>query len=58
MAGRPRKAVGVSKGKIGKEKRLSRKIQEEKIRVDRFLLFMRITIADTRRRAWSCKKTE
>ncbi|WP_313991525.1 phage terminase small subunit P27 family [uncultured Selenomonas sp.] len=38
MAGRPRKAVGVSRGKIGKEKRLSRKIQEEKIRVDRLQL--------------------
>ena len=38
IAGRPRKAVGVSKGKIGKEKRLSRKIQEEKIRVDRIQL--------------------
>ena len=38
MAGRPRKAVGVSTGKIGKEKRLNRKIQESKIRVDRLQL--------------------
>ena len=38
MAGRPRKAVGVSKGKIGKEKRLNRKIQESKIKVDRLQL--------------------
>lgn len=38
MAGRPRKAVGVSKGKIGKEKQLNRKIQESKIKVDRLQL--------------------
>lgn len=38
MAGRPRKAVGVSTGKIGKEKRLNRKIQESKIKVDRLQL--------------------
>ena len=38
MAGRPRKVVGVSTGKIGKEKRLNRKIQESKIRVDRLQL--------------------
>lgn len=38
MAGRPRKVVGVSTGKIGKEKRLNRKIQESKIKVDRLQL--------------------
>ena len=38
MAGRPRKAVGVSKGISGKEKRLNRKIQESKIKVDRLQL--------------------
>ena len=38
MAGRPRKVVGVSTGKIGKEKRLNRKMQESKIRVDRLQL--------------------
>lgn len=38
MAGRPRKAVGVSKGKIGKEKQLNRKVQESKIKVDRLQL--------------------
>ena len=38
MAGRPRKVVGVSTGKIGKEKRLNRKIQASKIKVDRLQL--------------------
>ena len=35
MGGRPRKIVGISTGKIGKEKRINRKIQEEKLRLDR-----------------------
>lgn len=35
MAGRPRKVVGISTGKIGKEKRLNRKIQEEKLKLER-----------------------
>lgn len=33
--GRPRKVVGISKGKIGKESRLNRQIQEGKLKVDR-----------------------
>ena len=35
MAGRPRKVVDISTGKIGKQKRLNRKIQEENIKLDR-----------------------
>lgn len=35
MAGRPRKVVEISTGKIGKQKRLNRKIQEENIKLDR-----------------------
>ena len=35
MAGRPRKVVGISTGKIGKQKRLNRKIQEEKLKLER-----------------------
>lgn len=35
MSGRPRKVVDISTGKIGKEKRLNRKIQEENIKLDR-----------------------
>ena len=35
MAGRPRKVVDISTGKIGKQKRLNRKVQEEKIKLDR-----------------------
>lgn len=34
MAGRPRKVVGISTGKIGKQKRLNRKIQEEKLKLE------------------------
>lgn len=35
MAGRPRKVVALATGKIGKEKRLNRKRQEEQIKLDR-----------------------
>lgn len=35
MAGRPRKIVDISTGKIGKQEKLSRKIQEEQIKLDR-----------------------
>ena len=35
MGGRPRKIVDISTGKIGKEKRINRKIQEEKLRLER-----------------------
>ena len=35
MGGRPRKVVEISTGKIGKQKRLNRKIQEENIKLDR-----------------------
>lgn len=35
MSGRPRKIVDISTGKIGKEKRINRKIQEEKLRLER-----------------------
>ena len=35
MAGRPRKVVDISTGKVGKQERLNRKIQEEKIKLDR-----------------------
>jgi len=35
MAGRPRKVVDVSTGKIGKQARLNRRIQEEEIKVSR-----------------------
>lgn len=35
MGGRPRKIVDISTGKIGKEKRINRKIQEEKLRLGR-----------------------
>ena len=38
MAGRPRKVVDISTGKIGKEKRLNRKIQEENLKLDRSTL--------------------
>ena len=35
MKGRPRKVVAISTGKIGKEKRLNREIQEKAIKIDR-----------------------
>ena len=35
MGGRPRKVVDISTGKIGKKKRINRKIQEEKLRLER-----------------------
>lgn len=35
MAGRPRKVVDISTGKIGKKEKLNRRIQEEKLKVDR-----------------------
>lgn len=35
MAGRPRKVVEISTGKIGKTARLNRKVQEDKIKLDR-----------------------
>ena len=35
MAGRPRKIIDISTGKIGKQEKLNRKIQEEKIKLDR-----------------------
>lgn len=35
MGGRPRKIVDISTGKIGKKKRINRKIQEEKLRLER-----------------------
>ena len=35
MGGRPRKVVEISTGKIGKQKRLNREIQEENIKLDR-----------------------
>ena len=35
MAGRPRKIVDISTGKIGKQEKLNRKIQEEQIKLDR-----------------------
>ena len=35
MAGRTRKIMEISTGKIGKQERLNRKIQEEKLRLDR-----------------------
>lgn len=35
MRGRPRKVVAISTGKIGKEKRLNREIQEKAIKIDR-----------------------
>lgn len=35
MGGRPRKIVDISTGKIGKEKRLNRKVQEEKLKLER-----------------------
>ena len=35
MKGRPRKVVAISTGKIGKEKRLNREIQEKAIKLDR-----------------------
>lgn len=35
MAGRPRKVVDISTGKIGKRNRLNRKVQEEKIKLTR-----------------------
>lgn len=35
MAGRPRKIVDISTGKISKQEKLNRKIQEEKIKLDR-----------------------
>lgn len=35
MGGRPRKVVEISTGKIGKQKRLNRQIQEENIKLDR-----------------------
>lgn len=38
MAGRPRKIVDISTGKIGKQEKLNRKIQEEQIKLDRVQL--------------------
>ena len=38
MAGRPRKIIDISTGKIGKQARLNRSIQEEKIKIDRVAL--------------------
>ena len=38
MAGRPRKVVAISTGKIGKQEKLNRSLQEEKIKVDRTAL--------------------
>lgn len=35
MAGRPRKVIDISTGKISKQEKLNRKIQEEKIKLDR-----------------------
>ncbi|MFC2638086.1 MAG: phage terminase small subunit P27 family [Mitsuokella sp.] len=35
IGGRPRKVVDISTGKIGKKKRINRKIQEEKLRLER-----------------------
>lgn len=35
MAGRPRKIIDISTGKIGKQEKLNRSIQEEKIKLDR-----------------------
>lgn len=35
MAGRPRKIVDISTGKISNRERLNRKVQEEKIKIDR-----------------------
>ena len=35
MAGRPRKVVEISTGKISKKEKLNRKLQEERIKVDR-----------------------
>lgn len=35
MPGRPRKIVDISTGKIGKEKRLNKKIQEEQLKLNR-----------------------
>lgn len=35
MAGRPRKVVEISTGKIGKQERLNRRVQEEEIKLDR-----------------------
>lgn len=35
MAGRPRKVVGMQSAKMGKKEKLNRKIQEEKIKLDR-----------------------
>lgn len=35
MSGRPRKIIDISTGKIGKQEKLNRKIQEEKIKLDR-----------------------
>ena len=35
MSGRPRKVVGIATGKIGKQKRINRKIQEEKLKLER-----------------------
>lgn len=35
MAGRPRKVIEISTGKIGKQEKLNRKIQEEKLKVSR-----------------------
>lgn len=38
MAGRPRKIVDISTGKIGKQEKLNRKVQEEQIKLDRVQL--------------------
>lgn len=38
MAGRPRKIVDISTGKIGKQEKLNRKIQEDAIKLDRVQL--------------------
>lgn len=38
MAGRPRKIVDISTGKIGKQEKLNRKIQEDAIKIDRVQL--------------------
>lgn len=35
MAGRPRKALGLATGKIGKQEKLNRQVQEEKLKLDR-----------------------
>lgn len=35
MAGRPRKVIEISTGKIGKKEKLNRKVQEEKLKVSR-----------------------